>query len=104
MALVELEPGTGCPPHHWFIGDPVQRVQLWTCLRCGAERQQERPQSKQYKTYISHKKAEVLPTSTPSYRQSGNVLESGASSTRTGDGRFSKRFPEHLSTSEDTHN
>jgi hypothetical protein len=49
MTGIDSQQETGCPPHHWLIGDAVQGVERWQCLRCGAEREQEKPHAQPHR-------------------------------------------------------
>jgi hypothetical protein len=41
------DPALACPPHYWMISGLPHRVQRWTCLRCGEQRdQQARPRAR----------------------------------------------------------
>jgi hypothetical protein len=54
MSASDCQPETGCPPHHWLIQEPNHRWSVWTCLRCGAQHEDERPTTKLYRASGSY--------------------------------------------------
>jgi hypothetical protein len=54
MSAPECPSETGCPPHHWLIQETSHRLSLWTCLRCGAQQEHERPTTKLYRNSYLH--------------------------------------------------
>src|SRR5215208_1414559 len=65
MSLPDCQPGTGCPPHHWLIKEPRLRLSLWTCLRCGAQQEHERPTTKRYRHSGRHWRTQTTSIAKP---------------------------------------
>lgn len=55
MALVDATTRSGCPSHYWLITEPARRLQLWSCLRYGAELEKElHPAHLPYRWAVQH--------------------------------------------------